>query len=96
MYHRRCVIPNDLRLRVGNEVAQITLGGTPQQVADALTRFATSMGIPTTGTPTENLTAILEYIKDEVKRRSKDTQRAQLRAANEAAITQQVEADNAL
>lgn len=87
---------SDLRLRIGAASAMITFGGTDQQVADALERFAVSLGIPNTGTATERLTAILEHLRDEVKRRSKDAQRASLRAANEAAIEQTVEQDNAL
>lgn len=89
-------MPQDLRLRVGSEVAQITLGGTAQQVADALTRFATSLGIPITGTATEKLTAVLEHIRDDVRRRSKAIQAADLRATNEATIAQQIETDNPL
>lgn len=89
-------MPQDLRVRVGVEVATITLGGTPQQVAAVLERFAIRMGIPVTGTATEKLTAILEYIRDEVKRYSKEAHRAELRAANEAGIETTVESDNAL
>lgn len=93
---RRCIIPNDLRIRVGVEVGTITFGGTPAQVADVLRRFAISQGIPITGTATENLVAILEHFRDEAKQGSKQAQRAELRAANEAGIETTVELDNAL
>lgn len=89
-------MPQDLRVRVGVEVATITLGGTPQQVAAVLERFAVRRGIPITGTATENLTAILEYVREEVKRYSKEEHRAQLNAANAAAIEVTVETDNTL
>lgn len=86
----------DLRLRVGNEVATISFAGGAAKVAAVLERFAASLGIPTTGTPTENLTAILEHVRDDAKRRSKEVQRAELRQANEATITATVESDNAI
>lgn len=89
-------MPQDLRLRVGNEVATIPLGGTPVQVAAALTRFAVSYGIPINGTPTENLTAILEHVRDDVRRRSKEVQTAEKSAIADATIQQEVEADNPL
>lgn len=87
-------MPNDLRLRVGTAEATIPLGGTPAQIATALTRFATSLGIPTTGTPTENLTAILLHVRDDVRRRSKAAHRAELEAANKAAIEATLAADD--
>ncbi|MES2934313.1 MAG: hypothetical protein V4805_12600 [Pseudomonadota bacterium] len=87
-------MPQDLRIRVGVEVATITINGTAQQVAAALERYASSQGITITGTATENLTAILEHIKVEVRRRSKEVQKAQLEAANAAAIEATVELDN--
>lgn len=89
-------MPNDLRLRVGAVVAILPLGGTDQQVADALRRFARSLGITSEGTPQEQLTAILEHFRDDVKRRSKAVQTEQKRAEGEAAIAAIVDADNAL
>lgn len=77
-------------------MATLALGGTDAQVKNTLERFAVRVGIPITGTATENLTAILEYIRDEVKRYSKEAHRAELRAANEAGIETTVELDNAL
>lgn len=89
-------MPQDLRIRVGTEVAQVTLGGTAQQVAAALTRFATSLGIPVDGTPTENLTAVLTHIVDDVRRRSKAAQTAEKQAVSNALIQQEVDADHPL
>lgn len=89
-------MPQDLRIRVGVEVAQITFGGTPQQVAAALTRFATSLGIAINGTPTENLTAILEHMRDDVKRRSKAVQIASDLAVAQVAIEATAETENPL
>lgn len=89
-------MPQDLRVRVGVEVGTVVINGTAQQVADALRRYAVSLGIPTNGTATQNLEAILNSIIYEVKQRSKAVQTAELRAANEAAITATVDADNAL
>lgn len=92
---------SDLRIRIGNVSAMISLNGSvgnvsDAQVADALRRFATSLGIPITGTPTENLTAILEHIKDDVKRRSRQTQRSELTIQYEQTIIAQIDADNDL
>lgn len=89
-------MPEDIRLRVGTEVVTLPLNGGASKVAAVLTRFATSLGIPITGTATENLTAILEHVRDDVKQRSKVQQQADLRKANEAAITATVDSDNAL
>lgn len=89
-------MPQDLRLRVGIEVATITLGGTPAQVAAALERFARSLGITINGTPQENLTAILEHFKSDVKTRSKAVQAAEKRLVSEAQIAAEVDADNPL
>lgn len=87
---------SDIRIRIGAVSAMVTLNASDAQVAAALTRYAASLGIPTTGTPTENLTAILVSIIDEIKRRSKQQQANELRAANEAAIQSAVESENAL
>lgn len=89
-------MPEDLRIRVGSEVATIPLGGTPAQIAAALTRVASSLGIPTSGTATENLTAILLHVKDDWKRTSKQVQRQELLAAQAAQIDSIVENDNPL
>lgn len=83
-------------MRIGNEVATIAIGGTPQQIGAALERFATSLGISLEGTPTEDMTRILEYVKDDIKRRSKQVQAAEKRVVSEATIQQEVEADNPL
>lgn len=87
---------SDIRLRVGNVTALLTLGGTDQQIAQALTRYATSLGIPLNGTPTENLTAVLEHIRSDVKARAKQVQAAEKRVISEATIAAEVEADNPL
>lgn len=89
-------MPEDLRIRVGNLAATVPLGGTPAQIGAALSRFATSLGIPINGTPTENLTAILEHFRDDVKTRSKAVQTAEKRAVADATILQEVENDNPL
>lgn len=89
-------MPEDLRIRVGNLVATVPLGGTPAQIGAALSRFATSLGIPINGTPTENLVAILEHWRQEAKTRSKQVQRQELLAAQVAQIESTVENDNPL
>lgn len=89
-------MPQDLTVRVGIHVGTITFGGTPAQVADVLERFALRVGIPIVGTATENLVAILEYFRDEVKGKSKEEHRAQLNAANSAAIEATIEVDDVL
>lgn len=90
-----------LTLKVGNVTAAISLNGasgqtTDMQVGAALTRYAESLAIPLEGSTQENLTAILEHIRDEVKRRAKIAQWAALRAADDAAHRATVESDNDL
>lgn len=87
---------SDLRLRVGGATAMITFAATDQQVADALRRYARRLGIPVNGTANENLTAILEHIRDDVRRIAKEVQAAELRAANETTIQATVESENGL
>lgn len=87
---------SDLRLRVGNTTATITFGGTDQQVANALRRFATSLGISLEGTPTENLEAILLHFKDDVKTRAKEVHARELRQANEESIRNAVESEGSI
>ena len=89
-------MPEDLRIRVGNEVGTIPLNGTPQQIAAVLTRYATALGIPTDGTPTQNLTAILEHIRDDVRRTAKQAHRQQLRAEADAQLNETIESENNL
>lgn len=83
-------------LKVANTTATINFTASDAMVAAALTRYATSLGIPTTGTAQENLTAVLLHIVDEVKRRSKAQQIAALEAAQDAANQAAAEGDNAL
>lgn len=87
---------SDLRIRVGSASATITFAATDQQMAEALRRYARRLGIATNGTANENLTAILEHIRDDVRRIAKAEQAAELRAANEATILSTVESDNGL
>lgn len=87
-------MPEDLRIRVGAEVATITLTGTPAQIAAYLRRYARSLGISVDGTPTENLVAILNHWRNEVIQVSKRVQTKELEDANKAAIAVTVEADN--
>lgn len=87
---------SDLRLRVGAATALLTFNATDAQVADALRRFARSLGITIDGTPQEQLMAILEHFRDDVVRRSKAVQTAEKRAEGEAAIVAVVDAENAL
>lgn len=85
---------SDLRIRVGGTTALLTFGGTDQQVADALHRFALSLGIPTEGNAQTQLMAIAEHIRDDIKRRSKAVQTTEKRAVADATITAEVDADN--
>jgi hypothetical protein len=89
-------MPNDLRLRVGAVVADLPLGGTTQQVADALRRFAAGLGISTEGTTQEQLVRVLEHVRDDVKRRAKAAHLAELEAAQAAGNQSTVDADNDL
>lgn len=87
---------SQISIKVASVTATVTLAATDQQVAAALTRYATSVGIPTTGTPTENLTAIIVHIVEDIKRRAKAAQIAELRAAQDADNQATVDSDNAL
>lgn len=89
-------MPQDLRLRVGNEVATITLNGTAQQCAAILDRFLRSWDITPTGNAVTDMTATLEKIRVEVIRRSKEKHTAELRLAGEASIQATVDAENGL
>lgn len=87
---------SDLRIRIGGATATITFGATDQQVADVLRRYARSLGISIDGTAQENLTAILEHIRDDVRRRAKAAQVREEKATSDAAIEAQADADNAI
>lgn len=92
---------SDLRIRIGGATATITLNGangefTDQQVADVLRRYARSLGIAIDGTAQENLTAILEHIRDDVRRRARGAQAREAKATSDAAIEAQAETDNAI
>lgn len=91
-------MPNDLRLRVGAATATVTLNPalSDAQVANALRRYARSLGISIDGTPQENLTAILQHWVDDVRRRSKAVQLMDLAAERSIADAATVEADNPL
>lgn len=86
----------DIRLRVGAATATLTFNATDAQVAATLRRFARNVGVSVEGTNQEQLTAILEYIRDDVRSRSITVQVADAREANEATIRTQAEADNVL
>lgn len=89
---------SQISLKVGNVTATLPIGAnvTDAQVGAALTRYATSLGIPMTGTPTENLAAVLAHIVDNIKRRSKAAQVSDATTSAQAAIIAQAESDNAL
>lgn len=87
---------SDIRLRVGGATATLVFGATDQQVADALRRYARSLGIAAEGTPQEQLAAILEHFRDDVVRRSKAVQTAEKRAVADVTIAAEVSADNPL
>lgn len=92
---------SDLRVRVGNVTAMISLNGPDGQFSDAqvaavLTRFANSLGIPISGTAQENLTAVLLHIKDDVRRRAKAVDVAERKAVSDAEIETEANAENNL
>lgn len=89
-------MPNDIRIRASTLVSTYTFTGTDAQFAAILTRFARSLGISIEGTNQQNLDAIRDHYVDETRRGSKAIQAADIRAANEATIAQQVETDNPL
>lgn len=81
---------------MGIEVGTITFPGTAQQVADQLQDLAASLGIPTNGTATENLVAILEHVRDDAKRRTRAVRKARKQTASEAQIEAELDQENAL
>lgn len=85
-----------LRAVVENVTGTVPINANASQTADALRRYASSLGIPIEGTPQQQLEAILRHWIDDVARTSRRVQAEELRASNEAAIQQQVEAANAL
>lgn len=84
----------DLRLRVNGAVALISFNATEEKTERILRRYARSLGIPTNGTAEENLTAILEHIRDDVSRRAMSVQVRDEKATADAAIEAQAEQDN--
>lgn len=89
-------MPQDLRLRIGNEVVTEEIGGTPAQVAAAMKRFMRRLGIPIVDVPTTDMSAFLKHIKDDVKRTSKEVQIAEADATAHATNAAQAESDNPL
>lgn len=89
-------MPNDLRLRIGTEVAMIEIGGTPAQVANAIRRYMRRLGIPIVDVPQEDMVAFLAHVKDDVKRISKEAQTAEADATAHATNLAQAESDNPL
>lgn len=87
---------SDIRIRIGAVSATLAINGSDQQTADALRRYARSLGIPINGTAQENLIAILEHWRDEVRRVSKQVQVAEADAVSHAANVAQAESDNPL
>lgn len=89
-------MPNDIRLRVANASATVTLNATDQQVQAALTRYARSLGIPITGVAVDDLTSVINHWVDDVRRRSKAVEISDALAAAQVTAQQQADADNAL
>lgn len=87
---------SDLRIRVGNASATLVINATDQQVAEALRRYAQSLGIPLEGTANQQLGAVLEHWRDEVRRKSIQMLLAELDAASSAANRATAEAENQL
>ncbi len=89
---------SSISITVGNVTATLPVGAgiTDAKVAAALTRYATSLAIPTTGTAQENLAAVLASIVADIKQRSKRQQVAADTATAQVAITAQADNDNAL
>lgn len=85
-----------IAITVGATTYSLPINGTNAQIAAALTRYARSLGISTSGTNEQNMTAILEHVRDDIRRRSKAIQLADLAAAQAAANRATVDADNTL
>ena len=85
-----------IAIAVGATTYSLPVNGTNAQIAAALTRYARSLGISTSGTNEQNMDAILKHIRDDISRRSKAVQLADLAAAQAAANQATVDADNAL
>lgn len=89
---------SQISLKVGNVTATLPIGAnvTDAQVAQALTRYAASLGIPVDGTAQQNLTAVLAHVVDDIRRRSKTQQLTELRAAQDVANQAAADADTQL
>jgi len=86
----------NISITIGSNTFTLPLAATNAQIGSALTRYARSLGISTAGTNAESMTAILEHIRDDIRRRSKDAQLADIEAAQDAANQATVDADNPL
>lgn len=90
-------MPNQLTLTVGTNTATISLGGTNGKINSAILRFLAYKGVQTEGlTAVQIGEAVLLQLKKIVNDTSKDVQRADLLALEEAAIEVTVEGDNNL
>jgi hypothetical protein len=87
---------SDIRLRVGGVTVTRVLGGTDQQVGDALRRYAQGLGIDTTVTAQEWGSALLEYWVDEARRRSRALRLKEIEAAQAVANQQLAESETPL
>lgn len=86
----------DIRLRIGVEVATLNLNNTPAKISKVIERYMRRMGIPITGVAQTDMLAFLTHWVDETKRVSKEAQVAELTAQNLESISQTIENDNAL
>lgn len=91
---------SEIRLKVGNTEAVVSLNGpqgqfTDQQVGKALERYAKSVDLTLEGTLQNKLQTVLGYMVTDMRRRSRAVQRAELEAANRSAIDATVDTDNA-
>lgn len=87
-------MPEDLRLRLGTEVATITFTGTPAKIGNVIERFMRRKGITVTDIAQTDMLAFLAHWVDETKRVSKEAQTAELNAEQQATIQSTVDADN--
>lgn len=89
---------SSISIKIANVTATVTVGAniTDQQVGQALTRYAQSLGIPITGDAQTDLTAILTHIVDDTKRRAKQVQISAAQTASLATAQAQADSDNAL
>lgn len=83
-----------LTLTIGVTTATLPINATNAQVSAALTRYARAANIPITGVAVDDMMAVLKYLLEEIKSRSKQVQMADDVTVAQVAAQAKADIDN--